>query len=907
MYRYVWKYMKGLLLAIIYFPLVAQTVITENFELYNGSNGEITLSSGIWTFYNAGTAAGNSGNGVKLNSSSSTPGYVVTPVINTLATISFYAKAGSAGKTITIQKSVNGENFSTIASPTLSSSYAQYSVTVNDTCRNIRIKIMNTPGSGTSEYIDDVTFTTLSLASISVSTSSLQNYGNVIAGSSSEVSSYIVSAIHLSSDLVITAPTSFELSIDNISFSNPLTIQPVENSIANKQIYVRFSPTTAHGTIESNIVHSSEGAISRTISVVATAISNEPTTQSDIRIDSVSGNSVKINITQGNGSGRIIIARIDNPVSFVPADAIDPGTVNNNYSAAIDKGDNNKIVYSGNDSTILITGLFPGKTYYFAIYEFNSGSKNSHNYLLISPGTASATTLTIPGFMVNPATISYGTVVVNSISFVKSYVLSGQFLIPESGNITITAPPAFEISVTNNSGFVSELSIPYSNSTIAEQKIYVRFKPVIIQNYSGKIIHVGGNAESIEVSVSGVGVSELVLNDQPIGFASLNGGVTGGKGGRVVTPANVAELKTFMDSNESLIIHITGTMTLSGMTPLRSNKTILGIGPNARIIGGGLELYKRNNIIIRNITFSDGTDDMIKINQNTMNIWVDHCEFSNAPDGLFDITRQSSFITISYCVFYNHSKTMLIGHSDGETADKDFLKTTIHHCWFKGTQQRHPRVRFGKVHTFNNYYDSTSIYGVASACSAYVVVEGNYFKKAPYPIHVGYDASPAGFVNESNNIYENCGTPITNGQTGFKGVPVTNPHTWDPATDYFYILDNAADVPTIVKTNAGVGKINVTAIEDLKTNYPTRFELSQNYPNPFNPTTTIKYQITEKCRVTLKIFDLLGREIATLVNQDQASGIYHALFNASNLPSGVYFYRLTTGSEVTTKRMLLLK
>ncbi len=88
---------------------------------------------------------------------------------------------------------------------------------------------------------------------------------------------------------------------------------------------------------------------------------------------------------------------------------------------------------------------------------------------------------------------------------------------------------------------------------------------------------------------------------------------------------------------------------------------------------------------------------------------------------------------------------------------------------------------------------------------------------------------------------------------------------------------------------------------------PTEFELSQNYPNPFNPTTVIKYTLPKEANVTLKVYNLVGQEVATLVNANQAQGIYEVTFDASNLSSGVYFYTLNAGNFSVTKKMMLLK
>ncbi|MGE5437263.1 MAG: T9SS type A sorting domain-containing protein [Syntrophothermus sp.] len=85
------------------------------------------------------------------------------------------------------------------------------------------------------------------------------------------------------------------------------------------------------------------------------------------------------------------------------------------------------------------------------------------------------------------------------------------------------------------------------------------------------------------------------------------------------------------------------------------------------------------------------------------------------------------------------------------------------------------------------------------------------------------------------------------------------------------------------------------------------YYITQNYPNPFNPTTTISYSLSKSGSTTLKVFDILGREIITLVNEEKPAGSYTVEFNASNLSSGIYFYSLTSGSFTMNKKMILMK
>jgi hypothetical protein len=103
------------------------------------------------------------------------------------------------------------------------------------------------------------------------------------------------------------------------------------------------------------------------------------------------------------------------------------------------------------------------------------------------------------------------------------------------------------------------------------------------------------------------------------------------------------------------------------------------------------------------------------------------------------------------------------------------------------------------------------------------------------------------------------------------------------------------------------GTFEYSPVIEVEAGMPRTFELGQNYPNPFNPTTLISYQLPVASEVSLKVYDVLGREVMTLVNGKQDAGSYNLNFNASNLSSGVYFYRLQAGSFVQTKKMMLVK
>jgi hypothetical protein len=133
-------------------------------------------------------------------------------------------------------------------------------------------------------------------------------------------------------------------------------------------------------------------------------------------------------------------------------------------------------------------------------------------------------------------------------------------------------------------------------------------------------------------------------------------------------------------------------------------------------------------------------------------------------------------------------------------------------------------------------------------------------------------------------------------------IQATSPNVW-PAS-YAFPLDvwklSAPFTAETAQFATGIG-------EQPGLGLPLQYKLEQNFPNPFNPATRIRYTIPEQAVVTLKIFNLLGQEVATLVNEQQAKGNYVALFDAQQLATGVYFYRLEAGKFVEVKKMLMLK
>ena len=314
------------------------------------------------------------------------------------------------------------------------------------------------------------------------------------------------------------------------------------------------------------------------------------------------------------------------------------------------------------------------------------------------------------------------------------------------------------------------------------------------------------------VTASPTGPTNPPGNNVADGWAAANAlgqnGTTGGAGGATVTVSTAAAFISAAQSAGPLIIRVNGTITLSAMTDVTSDKTIVGVGSNSGFTGFGLNIglpiddditsppaNAVHNVILRNLRFANSGDDGINVQMFSHHIWIDHNDLSTPNDGALDIKRGSSYVTVSWNHSHDSDKNMLLGRADGDSAqDTGRLKVTYHHNWFDATNQRNPRVRFGNpVHVYNNYYNDNGNYGVAATIGSGVLVEGNYFENVDDPYHLAEGDSPGGSLVARNNCLVNTGA----GQTG--GSVASIP--------YSYTLTAACDVKAVVMAGAGTGRV----------------------------------------------------------------------------------------------------
>jgi alpha-amylase len=199
-------------------------------------------------------------------------------------------------------------------------------------------------------------------------------------------------------------------------------------------------------------------------------------------------------------------------------------------------------------------------------------------------------------------------------------------------------------------------------------------------------------------------------------------------------------------------------------------------------------------------------------------------------------------------------------------------------------------------------------------------VVGRIFAESGKLITLNLYQSASPKKNVAIVLYNAAGTSILKTVTGSADLTLT----YTPASTNYYTIkvrNNSSTNPAQnvwVKANYTAPKVVATASfpkvdeggeveESAEPVIPVKSELMQNYPNPFNPSTTIHYALATNSEVSLKIFDILGKEIETLVSGEKPAGVYDVSWNAKNLPSGIYFYTIRAGEFSETKKLTLVK
>ena len=319
------------------------------------------------------------------------------------------------------------------------------------------------------------------------------------------------------------------------------------------------------------------------------------------------------------------------------------------------------------------------------------------------------------------------------------------------------------------------------------------------------------------------------------GFATQNGGTTGGAGGQTVRATTGTAIHAALCGRASastpITIQVEGTINHGNTTKVSgnscntdstrielkqiSNVTIVGVGSGAVFDQLGIHLRDASNIVIQNVTvrnvkksgspLSNG-GDAIGMESTVRNVWVDHVTLeasggeSEGFDGLFDMKDDTRYVTLSYSILRNSGRGGLIGSSETDTANS-FI--TFHHNLYENIDSRAPLLRGGIAHMYNNYYNKLNESGINSRAGAKARVDNNYFKNSRDPLGTFY-TDAAGYWQVSGNIFDTVTWSPKGGDTNPAGPnPVSNTSVSIP---YAFTLDAASCVPSVVTATAGAGK-----------------------------------------------------------------------------------------------------
>jgi pectate lyase len=316
------------------------------------------------------------------------------------------------------------------------------------------------------------------------------------------------------------------------------------------------------------------------------------------------------------------------------------------------------------------------------------------------------------------------------------------------------------------------------------------------------------------------------------GYASANGGTTGGQGGatvRVSTGTGIHQaLCSRASSDTPVVIEVEGTVhhgntskvsgksceTAAGVIELKriSNVTIVGVGSGAVFDQLGIHVRESRNIIIRNVTIrnvkksgspTSNGGDAIGMEKNVRNVWVDHTTLlasggeSAGYDGLFDMKDNTQYVTLSYSTLRNSGRGGLVGSSESDRSN-GFI--TYHHNLYENIDSRAPLLRGGTAHMYNNHYVSLNESGINSRAGARAKVDNNYFKNSRDALGTFY-TDQAGYWQVSGNIFDNVTWSTPDDETNPAGPDPRSTTTVD--VPYGFTLDQTSCVPSIVSRTAG--------------------------------------------------------------------------------------------------------
>jgi pectate lyase len=340
-------------------------------------------------------------------------------------------------------------------------------------------------------------------------------------------------------------------------------------------------------------------------------------------------------------------------------------------------------------------------------------------------------------------------------------------------------------------------------------------------------------AASVVAALIGAPLLTLPASAAPgaTGFATQNGGTTGGQGGQTVRATTGTQIHQALCGRASnstpIVIEVQGTINHGNTSKVSgscntaadkieikdvSNVTIIGVGQGATFDQLGIHLRNASNIIVQNVTVrnvkksgspvSNG-GDAIGMESLVRNVWVDHVTLeasggeAEGYDGLFDMKADTKYVTLSYSVLRNSERGGLVGSSESDRSNS-FI--TYHHNLYQNLNSRVPLLRGGIAHIYNNHYVGIVESGINSRAGGQARVDNNYFQNSKDVLGTFY-TTEAGTWQVSGNVFD--AVTWSGASSDYKPAGPNPQSTTSVSIPYSFQLDSAACVPQVVSSTAG--------------------------------------------------------------------------------------------------------
>jgi hypothetical protein len=759
-------------------------------------------------------------------------------------------------------------------------------------------------------------------------------FGDIIINTTSD-RIYILSGSNLSpaaDSLTITAPAGFTIStVSGSGFTSAKRIAYTGGVLSSTTIYVRFSPMNVQ-SYTGNIINTGGGAATQNATLTGSGIF-VTTAALTINPTSLSFGNVIINTTSGEQTYTVQGSNLS-PASDSLTITAPSGFAISTVSGS-DFASSRRIAYTG--------GSLSAKTIYVrfsptAVQSYTGniintgGGATTQNAALTGTGIVAPT----PTLTINPTSLSFGNVIINKTSSEQTYTMQGSNLLPANGNITITAPTGYQMSVTSGSGFSSSLNVSYTGSTLSLKTIYVKFSPTDVQSYTGNTTIAGGGTPTMNIALIGTGIpitaAALTVNPTSLSFGNviintiskeLSYTLTGLNLSPAIDSLTIIASDGFTISTVSgsgfasskRIAYISGTLQpipyiiYVRFSPI-SEQNYFGIitcsggtaeAQNIAISGSGIALPLPTG------TFVTSTDTLPLRGGSVTLTWTSsNASSASISNGIGTVGTNGSIIR------YIRSTTRFILTLTNNTGITSYVKNVYVRTrkLSRNIALNMPSIASSieqigdEANKANDGNDSTR-WSSAYADNQWWQVDLQNTTTIEN-VSLIWDKSYASQFTISTST---DGMIFDDVATGYASGADTMEVNFDPINTRYVRLTGIQR-----GTQLGISFFELGIYESLTSSAdePTlgtiqSFSLEQNYPNPFNPSTEIGYKLSKAAEVRLIVYDIVGKKIATLVNQVQQSGHHTVTFNANNLASGMYFAKLKADGKEQTRKMMLTK